>query len=90
MKVIAIDLQDGFGTLLEFNSDAFESLYMKGDSATLTLKSGADYCRMAMGIDWMTRDELAQAIPPAFTEYIGRQLISAVLNRKELQLEPTI
>lgn len=29
----------------------------------------------AMGIDWMTRDELTQAIPPAFTEWIGKQLI---------------
>lgn len=28
----------------------------------------------AMGIDWMTDHELAESIPPMFTEYIGRQL----------------
>lgn len=32
----------------------------------------------AMGIDWMTRDELAQAIPPAYTAWIGRQLLAAL------------
>lgn len=27
-----------------------------------------------MGIDWMTWPELTDAIPPAFTEYIGGHL----------------
>ena len=30
----------------------------------------------AMGIDWMSGDELCEAIPPAYTEYLGRQLIA--------------
>lgn len=29
----------------------------------------------AMGIDWMDKDELAQAIPPAYTHHIGGQLM---------------
>lgn len=31
--------------------------------------------RQAMGISWMTKKELNQAIPPAYTEFIGRQLL---------------
>jgi DNA (cytosine-5)-methyltransferase 1 len=34
--------------------------------------------RRLLGIDWMGRDRLAQAIPPAYTEHIGYQLIQAL------------
>ncbi|MGN2640517.1 DNA methylase [Nocardia takedensis] len=30
----------------------------------------------AMGIDWMTGDELCQAIPPAYTHHLGGQLLA--------------
>ena len=35
----------------------------------------------AMGIDWMRRAELAEAIPPAYTEFIGRQLLDSITER---------
>ena len=34
--------------------------------------------RLGMGIDWMTKAELNEAIPPAYTEFIGAQLLSHI------------
>jgi len=35
-----------------------------------------DVQQRAMGIDWMTLEELSEAIPPAYTEFIGTQLMA--------------
>jgi DNA (cytosine-5)-methyltransferase 1 len=41
----------------------------------------AQAAREVMGIDWMTGDELDRAIPPAYTEFIGTQLLAAMNER---------
>jgi DNA (cytosine-5)-methyltransferase 1 len=38
--------------------------------------------RDAMGIQWMTKSELSEAIPPAYTEFIGKYLMQEVLGRQ--------
>lgn len=35
--------------------------------------SNVSYAREAMQIDWMSRNELSQAVPPAYTKWIGDQ-----------------
>jgi DNA (cytosine-5)-methyltransferase 1 len=40
-----------------------------------------DERKQAMGIDWMARDELDQAIPPAYAEYIGGELLEHLKER---------
>lgn len=40
--------------------------------------SGSHLWADAMGIDWMNYKEIQQAIPPAYTEFIGRQLLAAI------------
>ncbi len=38
----------------------------------------AEEARILMGMDWSTRDGMAQAIPPAYTEWIGGQLMEVM------------
>lgn len=46
--------------------------------------AGTDLWPAAMGIDWMTTAELAEAIPPAYTEFVGEYLMAEVLARRAL------
>lgn len=48
--------------------------YFRPDGTPRNRKaSGVDEAREAMGMSWGTWKELTEAIPPAFTEYLGRQ-----------------
>lgn len=38
--------------------------------------TGAELARQVMGMPWATRDELREAIPPAYTRWIGGELAS--------------
>ena len=40
--------------------------------------------RDAMGIEWMTKNELNEAIPPVYTKFIGEQLLSYLCAEKHL------
>lgn len=37
--------------------------------------------RKAMGIDWMTTKQLTQAIPPAYTQWIGNSIFPQLFNK---------
>ena len=51
----------------------------KGGGPVLKRKhAGIAAGRLAMGIPWMTRDELSESIPPAYTEHMGAQLLKAI------------
>jgi DNA (cytosine-5)-methyltransferase 1 len=69
---------------LVFTHDKRKAHYGKLDQDTSFVQvTGGGNCtianaKAAMGIDWMTKDELNEALPPAYTEWIGRQLLGAV------------
>jgi DNA (cytosine-5)-methyltransferase 1 len=56
---------------------------MLDESMSYVMVNGGGNCsvsraREAMGIDWMTKAELNEAVPPAYTEYVGLQLMKVL------------
>lgn len=50
----------------------------RGDRA-----KSVEHAQAALGIDWMTDwDDLTDAIPPAYTEFLGSQLLSALQHQE--------
>lgn len=47
--------------------------------------SGVSRARQVMGMPWANRDGLREAIPPAYAEYIGRQLLDHITARPRRQ-----
>lgn len=52
--------------------------YRNNKSLIRSAKS-LEEARAVMGIDWMTWKEIREAIPPAYTEFLGLQLRAAIL-----------
>lgn len=59
-----------------------KEIYMAGDSFASVTGNAGSYAGPGMGIDWMIGSELSQAIPPAYTEFVGRELMKAVLDEE--------
>ena len=55
-------------------------VYGGGGSSRLRSRTAINVAeaRELMGIDWMPRDSLSQAIPPAYTEFLSKQLLEAL------------
>lgn len=66
---------------LVYTRDKRKNHYGKLDEWTAFVSvNGGGNCsvasaRDAMGISWMTKDELNESIPPAYTEFVGKQIL---------------
>lgn len=54
----------------------YVAVYGKGGG-----KANLEEASAAMGVDWMDLDGIIESIPPAYTEFIGKQLLAHVQRR---------
>lgn len=59
-------------------------LWTRADGSEYRAPKSLAVAQAAMGIDWMSWKELTQAIPPAYTRYIGEQLIRQCFPNRTL------
>lgn len=50
-------------------------LFTRTDGTEQRAAASMEQAQQAMGVDWMDWDDLRESVPPAYTEYLGRQLI---------------
>jgi DNA (cytosine-5)-methyltransferase 1 len=86
-RVRWFELSDHFGLVMAIEHRKHKTrtatknrraLWEQGWNVSITGDVGTYLGPEAMGIDWMTGNELSQAIPPAYTEYIGSQLLETL------------
>ncbi len=62
------------GNLFNLHNSVQRRLYL----ARQGFARSADALRDSLGVPWMNMDEAQEAIPPAYTEWVGRQLMVAL------------
>ena len=81
---ISLQVPDHGKHPLVFTHDKRKAHYGKLDQdISFVQVTGGGNCtvanaKAAMGIDWMIKNELNESIPPAYTEYLGKQLLNHV------------
>lgn len=70
-------------------ADGFISICGSGGVKGLNAKQIVLYWGFALGgIDWMNRKELAEAVPPAYTEFLGRQAFELLQTHGKERYNP--
>ena len=77
------EIQPPYYPLLPKCARIYKPIVVSGTTRRKTgrLEYPVSAVKEAMDIDWMTRTELDEAIPPAYTEYIGKYLLANLGER---------